>query len=92
MFDISRKGVIFKDDADIEVYVVLFRFGCSMYNNLSSDENLQQHRTNTKTKYNPRKQPNKNRNKLKNTQSDYSIDTPSPQPRSGVRPGYQAVT
>ena len=47
----------------------------------------QQHRTRTKTKYNP-ETPQNNRNKLKNTQSDYSIDTPSPQPRPGVRPGY----
>ena len=35
----------------------------------------QQHRTNTKTKYN-HETPQNNRNKLKNTQSDYSIDTP----------------
>ena len=44
--------------------MVLFRFGCSIYKNLSSDENLQQHRTNTKTKYNPRN-PQKQRKQTK---------------------------
>ena len=54
--------------------MVLFRFGYSIYKNLSSDENLATTQTNTETKYNP-ETPQNNRNKLKNTQS---IDPPPP--------------
>ena len=52
--------------------MVLFRFGCSIYTNLSSDENLattQGKYTCIKATYNPEPPPPKkqNRNKLKET-------------------------
>ena len=49
--------------------MVLLRFGCSIYKNLSSDKNLattQDKYTCSKAKYNPENPPN-NRNKTKET-------------------------
>ena len=91
MFDLARKGVISL------IYMVFFRFGCSIYKQISavikiSATTQDQYKTQNIIPETPNNTTEKNYI-LKNSHTHkVTIDAPSPLPRPGVRRGYHAIT